>query len=68
MRPVYNSCIVEKLNRELNRILRAPEVKQRLDQLGMDMEGGTPEHFEKFISGQANAMRALLKRGALQLE
>lgn len=46
--------IVEKLNRELNRILRTPEVKQRFDQLGMDMEGGTPEYFEKFIAAQAD--------------
>ena len=60
--------VVEKLNRELNRILQAPDVKQRFDQLGMDMEGGTPERFEKFIAGQADQLRVLIKRGVLQPE
>src|SRR5450830_401750 len=41
--------IVDKLNREVNRVLRLPEVTQRFDQLGLDVEGGTPEHFGKFI-------------------
>jgi tripartite-type tricarboxylate transporter receptor subunit TctC len=61
-------AIVDKLNRELNRILQLPDVKQRFDQLGLDAEGGTPEHFERFIKTQADGMRALIKAGALQIE
>ena len=61
-------AIVVKLNSELNRILNLPDVKQRFDQLGMDVEGGTPEHFEQFIKGQAEQMRALIKSGALKVE
>ena len=60
--------MIEKLNRDVNRIMQTPEVKQRFDQLGIDMEGGTPEHFERFIKSQADGMRALVKAGALQLE
>ena len=45
--------IIEKLNAEVNRTLQMPDVKQRFDQLGMDVEGGTPAHFEKFIRAQA---------------
>jgi tripartite-type tricarboxylate transporter receptor subunit TctC len=58
--------IVDKLNREVNRVLRLPEVRQRFDQLGLDVEGGTPEHFGKFIKSQADAMTALIRAGALQ--
>lgn len=61
-------AIVEKLNREVNRILQLPDVKQRFEQLGLDAEGGTPEHFERFIKGQAEQMRALIKTGALKVE
>jgi tripartite-type tricarboxylate transporter receptor subunit TctC len=61
-------AIVDKLNRELNRVLQSPEVKQRFDRLGLDVEGGTPERFEKFIRAEADAMGALVKSGALQLE
>ncbi len=60
--------IINQLNRELNRVLQLPEVRQRFDQLGLDVEGGTPEHFEKFIKSQAGAMTALIRTGALQLD
>ncbi len=60
--------IVDKLNREANRILQLPEVKQRFEQLGLDVEGGTAEHFEQFIKGQAQQLRALIKSGALKVE
>lgn len=58
-------AIIEKLNREVNRVLQAPDVKQRFDQLGLDIEGGTVEHFDRFIKGQADQMRALIKSGAM---
>ena len=61
-------AIIDKLNREMNRVLQLPDVKQRFDQLGLDTEGGTPEHFDRFIKGQAAQMRALIKSGALKVE
>lgn len=61
-------AIVDKLNRELSRILQLPDVKQRFDQLGLDIEGGTPDHFDRFIKAQAEQMRALIKSGALKME
>ena len=60
--------IVEKLNRELNRILQLPDVKQRFEQLGLDAEGGTPDHFAQFIREQAQNIRKLIASGALQIE
>ena len=60
-------AIVQKLNSELNRVLNLPDVKQRFDQLGLDIEGGRPEHFEQFIQGQAELMRRLIKTGALKV-
>ena len=60
--------IVEKLNAQVNRTLQMPDVKQRFDQLGMDVEGGTPAHFEKFIRTQAEALKGLIKAGVLPME
>jgi tripartite-type tricarboxylate transporter receptor subunit TctC len=60
--------IVEKLNREVNRILQLPDVKQRFEQLGIDPEGGTPERFDKFIKAQAEGLRTLIKSGVLPVE
>jgi tripartite-type tricarboxylate transporter receptor subunit TctC len=60
--------LVEKLNRELNRILQLPDVHQRFEQLGLDIEGGSPERFAAFMQAQAEELRKLILAGALTLE
>jgi tripartite-type tricarboxylate transporter receptor subunit TctC len=60
--------IVEKLNGEVNRALTLPDVKQRLDQLGLEVQGGTPEQFAAFIKGEAAKVSRLLKAGLLKAE
>jgi tripartite-type tricarboxylate transporter receptor subunit TctC len=61
-------AIVAKLNSELNRVLKLPDVKQRFDQLGLDVEGGSPENFEQFIKGQAGQLQRLITSGVLKVE
>jgi tripartite-type tricarboxylate transporter receptor subunit TctC len=42
--------IVERLNTEINRILKSPEILKRISQQGSALiVGGTPEHFAAFI-------------------
>jgi tripartite-type tricarboxylate transporter receptor subunit TctC len=60
--------IVEKLNTQLNRLLRSPEIEQRFAQLGLDVEGGTPQRFDAFIDAQAKVLSSLIARGTLQPE
>jgi tripartite-type tricarboxylate transporter receptor subunit TctC len=38
-----SKAIVDRLNREINAAVAAPEVKQRLQELGVDARGSTPE-------------------------
>jgi tripartite-type tricarboxylate transporter receptor subunit TctC len=52
----------------VNRVLKLPDVKARFEQLGLDVEGGTPEHFGRFIKSEADGMTSLIKSGALQLD
>ena len=61
-------AVIDKLNREVNRVLKLPDVKARFEQLGLDVEGGTPEHFGRFIKSEADGMTSLIKSGALQLD
>ena len=61
-------AIVEKLNREVNRLLATAEIKQRFEQLGLDVEGGSAERFATFIQAQAKVLGALIARGTLQPE
>lgn len=60
--------IIDKLNREVNRTLGLADVKARLDQLGLEVQGGTPEAFDKFIQGEVAKVNRLIKIGALKPE
>lgn len=58
-------AVIDKLNREVNRILRLPDVRARFDAMGAEIEGGTPEKFGAFIKSEAEALRRLIKTGAV---
>lgn len=60
--------IIAKLNREVNKALGMPDVRQRLDQLGLEIEGGTSEKFDAFIKSEAARLTKLIKAGAVQVE
>ena len=61
-------AVIDKLNREVNRILRLPDVRARFDAMGAEIEGGTPEKFGTFIKSEAEALRRLIKTGAVSPE
>ncbi|MGQ0749763.1 MAG: tripartite tricarboxylate transporter substrate-binding protein [Betaproteobacteria bacterium] len=61
-------AVIDKLNREINRALALPDVKSRLDQLGLETGGGTPEDFDRFIRKEASRLTALIGAGAIRKE
>lgn len=61
-------AIIEKLNHEINRLLKLPEVKSRLDGLGLEIQGGTPEFLENFIKAEVAKINKLIKAGLLKPE
>jgi len=52
----------------VNKALQLPDVRQRLDQLGLEVEGGTAEKFDAFIKSEAARLTSLIKAGAVQVE
>jgi tripartite-type tricarboxylate transporter receptor subunit TctC len=44
--------VVNKLSAEITRIIRTPEMTERLVQMGVDPMGGTPEEFGKLIRAE----------------
>ena len=60
--------IIDKLNREINRVLTLPDVKARLDQLGLEVQGGTPEFMEAFVKTEVTKINRLIKAGLLKQE
>ena len=61
-------AIIDQLNREVNRILGLADVKARLDQLGLEIAGGTPEDFDRFIKVEVAKVSKLIKAGLLKVE
>jgi tripartite-type tricarboxylate transporter receptor subunit TctC len=61
-------ALVEKLNAQVNKTLALPDVKQRLDQLGLEVAGGKPEEFDAFVKKEAAKVQRLIKAGLLKTE
>lgn len=60
--------VVQRLNRELNAIVRTPEVADRFEKLGADVAGGTPEQFAKTFRDEADNWRQLIQRANIKAE
>jgi tripartite-type tricarboxylate transporter receptor subunit TctC len=60
-------AIIAKLNTELNRALNMPDVKTRLDQLGLVSAGGTTADFTAFINGEAERLKMLISSKRVQM-
>jgi tripartite-type tricarboxylate transporter receptor subunit TctC len=61
-------ALVDKLNGQVNKTLALPDVKQRLDQLGLEIAGGRPEEFDAFVKKEAAKVARLIKAGLLKTE
>jgi len=53
--------VIAKLNGEINRILREPDVRERFTSLGMEPVGGTPEQLGEHIKRQVETWTKVIK-------
>ncbi len=60
--------LVQRLNREINTIVRSAEVIDRFEKLGADTAGGTPEQFSKTYRDEGDSWRALIQRAGIKAE
>ena len=60
--------IVQRLNRELNAAVRAPEVAERLQRAGAEPVGGTPEQFSKVYRDEFENWKAVIQRAGIKGE
>lgn len=44
--------IIDKLNAEINAVLKMPEVQERISKIGAELIGGTPQHFGDYLQSQ----------------
>jgi tripartite-type tricarboxylate transporter receptor subunit TctC len=61
-------AIVNKLSAEINRILRLPDVRERLGVLGAEIIGGTPQEFAAHIQREIPKWAKVIKDAGVRLE
>ena len=59
-------AIVERLNREINAIVAVPEVKQRLQDLGVDARGSTPEALRDLLVSETAKWKTVIERAKIE--
>jgi tripartite-type tricarboxylate transporter receptor subunit TctC len=60
--------IVERINVEINRMLKQPEVRERLQALGVSPLGGTPEELGKYLRFEVTRWAKLIKDTGISLK
>ncbi|MFP5405630.1 MAG: Bug family tripartite tricarboxylate transporter substrate binding protein, partial [Gammaproteobacteria bacterium] len=61
------SEIIARLNREMARILAGPEVRERLEAMGMEPVGGSPEQMAEVLRDDTAKWAAVITKGDIKL-
>lgn len=60
--------VVQKLNAEIARALRNPQVAERLDSLGLAIVADSPEDFARFVAAESDKMRKLVHASGARVD
>lgn len=60
--------IVERLNAEINAILKEPTVKNALNAQGFELIGGTPEDFAKLIRSESRKWAPVIRKTGVRID
>jgi tripartite-type tricarboxylate transporter receptor subunit TctC len=61
-------ALITKLNAEANKALAMPEVKERLSGAGIDVGGGSPEDYAKFVRDELAKWGPVVKASGAKLD
>jgi tripartite-type tricarboxylate transporter receptor subunit TctC len=61
-------AIVAKLNGEITRILKLPEVTEKLGAMGMDVVASSPEQFSQTIKDDAVKLGGVIRAAGIKLD
>jgi tripartite-type tricarboxylate transporter receptor subunit TctC len=53
--------VIERLNKDLNTVLAAPEMRQKIEEQGAEVIGGTPEAFRKHVDAEREKWSRLIR-------
>jgi tripartite-type tricarboxylate transporter receptor subunit TctC len=60
--------IIERLNTEINAVLRDSAVKSALNVQGFDLIGGTPEDFAKLIRSESEKWAPVIRKTGVRID
>jgi tripartite-type tricarboxylate transporter receptor subunit TctC len=60
--------IIQRLNTEINAILRDPAVKSTLNAQGFDLIGGTPDDFAKLIRSESEKWAPVIRKAGVRID
>jgi len=60
--------VVDKVNRDVNRALREPDVKERLATLGAEPMSMTPAEFDRFLHAEMDDSAKVVKAAAIKVQ
>jgi tripartite-type tricarboxylate transporter receptor subunit TctC len=58
--------VIERLNREINAAVTAPDVRKRLGELGVDARAGTPEALHELLVSEIAKWKAVIERAKIE--
>ena len=60
--------IIDRLNKEIGKVLAMPDVKQKLAVQGIDVAGGSPEQFDSYMRAEFAKWGGLVKETGMSLK
>jgi len=60
--------VVDKINRDVNRVLREPEVRERMAALGAEAMPMSPAEFDKFMRNEMDEAAKVVKAAAIKVQ
>jgi tripartite-type tricarboxylate transporter receptor subunit TctC len=60
--------VIDRLNREIVAALQAPATKARLNELGLEAIGGTPEQATRLVESEIQRWSAVIKAANIKFE
>ena len=60
--------IVQRLNAEINAVLKMPDVVQKMNAMGFELVGGTPDDFARLIRGDVERWAPVIRKVGLKVD
>jgi tripartite-type tricarboxylate transporter receptor subunit TctC len=61
-------AIVQRLNSEINAVLKDPDVVQKMHASGFDLVGGTPEEFAALIKAESEKWAPVIRKAGVRID